>query len=235
MILSSFLDLFFPPVCPLCEKAVVARSFCAACERAFEASRIKGPVCTVCGTPFASASAQAHACGQCIKEPPPFVQAVSAYLYEGAVLSAVSAFKFNARVSLAAGLGALSAEAARFDAAPQLVLPVPLHVARLRRRGFNQSLLLAQEVASTLSLPIDYTLLSRVRETASQTGLKAADRRINVKGAFAVARPDNVKGRRVLLVDDVMTTGSTVRECAAVLKSAGASVSVLTLARAVRL
>jgi len=235
MILNAILDIFFPPVCPLCEKAVVVESFCAACEEAFEASRIKGPVCRVCGCPFAAAGGQAHTCGQCLKEPPPFVQALSACIYEGAVLAAVSVLKFNARVTLAAGLGAVAAAAARFDAPVQLVVPVPLHVARLRQRGFNQSLLLAREVAAALSLPVDYKALRRVRETASQTGLKAADRRINVKGAFAVARPEKLKGKYVLLVDDVMTTGSTVRECAAVLNSAGAAVSVLTLARAVRL
>lgn len=231
MKLNGFIDLLFPPVCPLCEKALAAGRFCLDCENAFASSRITGPACKVCGCLFVSAGAGAHTCGPCLQAPPPYVRAISAYIYEGVVHDAIHAFKFNAKVHLAAGLGALAAAAARFETQPQVVIPVPLHITRLRQRGFNQSLLLSREIGRAHSIPVDYTSLVRVRHTDAQSGLKAVDRRLNVKGAFAIAGPDLLKGKDVLLVDDVLTTGSTVAECAAVLKAAGAAVHVLTLAR----
>lgn len=231
MKLMGFLDLLFPPVCPLCEKAVADEEFCVNCKCALAASRINVPCCKVCGRPFTSTNAGTHTCGECLKIPPPFAQAISAYLYEGMVHDAIHAFKFNAKVHLAAGLGRLTASAARFNIKPQVAIPVPLHLTRLRQRGFNQSLLLCREVGRALSIPVDYESLLRIRHTDAQTGLRALDRRLNIKGAFDVVRPDSVKGKDVLLVDDVLTTGSTAAECAAVLKRAGAVVYCLTLAR----
>lgn len=232
MKLNIFSDLLFPMVCPLCEKAVAFEAgFCPSCEEGFAASRINGPACRVCGQPFASSNAVLHTCGECIKNPPPFIQAISAYIYEGILHDAICAFKFNGRVHLAKRLGALIADAALFDAKAQLIMPVPLHITRLRQRGFNQSLLLSREVGAALSIPIDYDSLHRIRPTDAQSGLNAADRRLNVKGAFIVARPEVVKDKRILLIDDVLTTAATVREAATMLKTAGAVVQVLTLAR----
>ncbi|OGQ50772.1 MAG: hypothetical protein A3J24_01475 [Deltaproteobacteria bacterium RIFCSPLOWO2_02_FULL_53_8] len=231
MRLNGFIDLLFPPVCPLCEEAFSEREFCAACESALALTRIDGPACNVCGCPFISASSGPHTCGTCLKEPPPYLQAVSACRYEGKMRDAIHAFKFNAQVHLAAGLASIAETAARFNIRPQIIMPVPLHISRLRQRGFNQSLLIAAEIAGAHSIPLDYTSITRLRHTAPQSGLKAVDRHLNVKGAFAVTRPDLLKDRHVLLVDDVLTTGSTITECAATLKSAGAAVYVLTLAR----
>lgn len=115
---------------------------------------------------------------------------------------------------------------------PDLVLPVPLHKKRLRERGFNQSVVLARRVARTLGVAIDVSVLTRTRQTCSQVGLGREERRRNVAGAFALGRPDILRGRSVLLVDDVMTTGATVMECSRVLGRAGAVVAVVTLARA---
>ncbi|MBI5562299.1 MAG: ComF family protein [Deltaproteobacteria bacterium] len=233
--LNSFTNLFFPPVCGLCEKAVGRDALCAACADAIGRSRILGPSCGVCGVPFASTASGPHTCGECLLEPPPYVQAISACIYEGAALDAIHSFKYGGNTRLAAGLGALLRDAAVFRDAPGVAVPVPLHVERLRQRGFNQSLLLAREAARALSIKVDYTSLRRVRPTAAQTGLAARDRRRNVAAAFAVRRPDALRGRRVLLVDDVLTTGATVRECSKAMRAAGAEVYVLTLARAVRL
>lgn len=233
--LKAFIDLLFSPVCPLCEKDMAGAVFCKACDAALASSRITGATCIVCGAPFAAKTGQAHTCGECLIEPPPFVRARSAFIYDGAVLDAVHAFKYNGRVQLAAGLGRLAVGAVSPDTAPEVVLPVPLHLKRLRERGFNQSLLIAREVAAALNVAVDYRSLRRTRHTEKQTGFSAAERRKNVIGAFKVARPERVRGKSVLLVDDVFTTGTTVRECAKVLKAAGAEVSVLTLARAVRL
>lgn len=242
--LKAFIDILFPPVCPLCEKGMAGAVFCKDCDAALASSRITGAVCIVCGAPFAAKTGQAHACGECLLEAPPFVRARSAFIYEGAALDAVHAFKYNGRVQLAVGLGRLAASAISLEAAPRpgrecfsrgVVVPVPLHLRRLRERGFNQSLLIAREVAATLGMEVDYRSLRRTRYTEKQTGLTAAERRKNVVGAFEAARPERVCGKSVLLVDDVFTTGTTARECAKVLKAAGAVVSVLTLARAVRL
>lgn len=115
-----------------------------------------------------------------------------------------------------------------------LVVPIPLHRTRLRERGFNQSLLLAKEIGTVWGIPIDYINLQRIRPTEPQINLKGKERIRNVKGAFAVKGEKAFKGKRVLLIDDVYTTGATVSECSKVLKKARAErVDVLTLARVV--
>jgi ComF family protein len=113
------------------------------------------------------------------------------------------------------------------------ILPVPLHRLRLAERGFNQAVDLARPLARVRGVPLLYNALDRVRHTAPQFGLSVPQRRENIRGAFQVPRPHRVKGRRILLVDDIITTGATVAECAKVLKKAGAAqVAVLALARA---
>jgi ComF family protein len=113
-----------------------------------------------------------------------------------------------------------------------LIVPVPLHRHRLKERGFNQSLLLARSIAGNFDMPVDFESLRRIRETGPQVNLGGAERADNVKGAFAAG--DSVKGKKVLLIDDVLTTGSTVRECAKTLLGKGAlEVAVYTAARAV--
>lgn len=147
---------------------------------------------------------------------------------------AILLFKYGGRPSLGRHLGRLMAEAVgglfdpgRFD----LVIPVPLHPGRERERGFNQAALLAKEVGSAWGLRVGHRLLRRVRATEAQSGGRSA-RAANVRGAFHVARPDQVAGCKVLLIDDVFTTGATVSECAKTLLAAGAAeVAVYTLAR----
>ena len=149
---------------------------------------------------------------------------------------ALHAFKFGGRRGLAAPLGDLIAElglGALPGAAPDLLVPVPLHRRRARERGYNQSALLAMRVARAWGLPVAHDALARIAPTRPQTELDAAARRGNVRGAFAARRPEAVAGRHVLLVDDVFTTGATAAECARCLVGAGAeAVGVLTLARA---
>ena len=115
-----------------------------------------------------------------------------------------------------------------------MVVPVPLHKKRLRHRGFNQSLMLARLAAKKLNKKLDYTTLTRERLTRPQTELKGDERRRNVRGAFEIKKSNLFKGKRVLLVDDVYTTGATITECARVIKRAGGETSVLTLARTAR-
>lgn len=232
--LGALLDIFFPPICPLCESDLADGSFCHACASDFESLRIRSPLCTVCGTPFTSGAGADHACAGCITSPPPYKSAASAYYYEGRVLDAVHLLKYSGRVTLADTLGELACRSIATHLRPDLVVPVPLHGSRLRQRGYNQSLLLARKVASAAGAKVDYSNLRRVRMTAPQVGLKAEERRENVRGAFALDEPEAYAGKMVLLVDDVYTTGSTVAECSRVLAKAGAGTFVLTLARAVR-
>jgi ComF family protein len=116
----------------------------------------------------------------------------------------------------------------------EFIVPVPLHYIRLRQRGFNQAALLAKRLGATLKISVDYSCLKRSRWTAPQTGLSRRQRAVNVKGAFELIKPEKVRGKSVLLLDDVLTTGETVNQCSRVLKKGGASeVIVLTVARTV--
>jgi ComF family protein len=160
----------------------------------------------------------------------------AATLYEtgGTMREAILLFKHGRRVSLARHLGRLMAEAADGLFGPRqfdLLIPVPLHTRRERERGFNQAALLAKELARAWPLRVGHGLLQRVRATEAQSGGREA-REANVKGAFVVAHPDQVEGRSLLIIDDVLTTGATVNECAKTLLAAGAAeVAVYTLAR----
>ena len=161
-------------------------------------------------------------------------RAAAVYEAEGTVRQAILLFKYGGRPSLGRHLGRLMVEAADglFDPSQvDLLIPVPLHPCRERERGFNQSALLAKEVGRALRLPVGHRLLSRIRATESQRGARQ-EREENVKGVFRVTKPARVAGRRLLLIDDVFTTGATVNECAKALMAAGAvEVAVYTLAR----
>jgi len=230
---NAILDMILPRVCLLCGREGNADGLCSACNALILEKRIGSPACTVCGSPLPNSAGPDHACGQCITERVPFLCARSALVAEGAVLEAVHRFKYGNEVNLAGTLGALMCRVA-LPQAPHLIVPVPLHVRRLRERGFNQSLLLANVVSKALNAPVDYSNLKRIIDTPHQARLDAEERKRNVRGAFEAARPGAYKGRVVLLVDDVYTTGATIKECAAVLKRGGATVMALTLARAVK-
>jgi ComF family protein len=185
--------------------------------------------------PFESKEGPERLCGECAASARPFESARSAALYDGAILDAVRLLKYHSRFEFVKPLSRLLVEALRGHGieSDAVVMPVPLHEKKLRERCFNQSLLMARGVARAFSLGLDYTTLVRSRPTASQTGLKADERRENVRGAFIVIAPERVKGKTVLLVDDVYTTGSTIAECSKVLKKAGARTRVMTVARSV--
>lgn len=173
-----------------------------------------------------------------------YTAARSSGLYAGALMHLIHAVKYRRRLRLTRPLGLLLfTDFLRYyaDKRITLILPVPLHLSRMRHRGFNQSLLLLGEwhrsnrllESPVTDFRVDPGVLVRNRKTRSQTGLKKEQRRTNIRGAFTVAAPERIAGKNILLVDDVYTTGSTVSECAAVLKKTGAeNIYVLTLARA---
>ena len=242
-VVRAAFDLLFPPLCLVCGQPGAADrpSLCDACWRSIV--RLGPPWCALCGRPFwildaAGARLDGHApadlCGACRRHRPAFTYGRSATLYGGAVREALHAFKFSGKTALAAPLGDLLHDACALGLplAPHLVVPVPLHRGRERERGFNQAALLAGRVARRLGAPVATRVLCRVRSTRAQADLSGVERRTNVRGAFAVRDRAVLAERHVLLVDDVLTTGATVSECARVLIDAGAlTVGALTVAR----
>jgi ComF family protein len=231
------LDLFLPAPCSFC-RAPVADSgiphFCSHCWS--DLSPVPGPVCPSCGRPFGSPESLVrspeHECLACRTSPPHFDQALAAGLFEGPLREAIHLFKYRPVRSLGKPLAVWMAEQVRMTVPLDLAMPVPLHRKRLRQRGFNQALLLAHGFSERFSVPLRYDNLMRLRSTRPQVELTGQERRENVQGAFGLVRPAEVQEKRVLLIDDVFTTGATMNECARVLKEAGAAyVAVLTLAR----
>jgi ComF family protein len=236
-ILTALSDVIFPPLCPNC--GVPAKQgehgFCPACLSKIKA--VTTPLCLCCGIPFASSAGENHLCADCIASKPPFSRARAIGYFEATLLDAIHRFKYGHHMITGELLGGMMAAYQYPGLSPEqfeIVIPVPLHIQRLRERGFNQSLILARSLADRYSMPLDFTVLKRHIRTAAQVELGRKEREKNVRGAFTVKYPDRVAGRRVLLVDDVYTTGSTLRECARVLVGAGAEeVAAITLARVV--
>ncbi|WP_188258892.1 ComF family protein [Azospirillum tabaci] len=236
-VLGGILDTLLPPRCLCCGGAVDRQGgLCAPCWSGL--TFIAPPLCACCGTPFDFALEGEPLCGACIAEPPVFARARAVLAYDDGSRPLVLGFKHGDRIHAAGAYGAWLARAgAELLADADLLAPVPLHRLRLFRRRYNQAALLAQAAGRQAGRPVLPDLLVRRRATPSQGGLDRSGRRRNVKGAFAV-RPGlepRVAGKRIVLVDDVLTTGATLSECARVLLRAGAErVDALTLARVVK-
>ena len=228
--LDPFLTLLYPPRCLVCG-VLGASGLCPACAR--EIVPVGLPQCARCG----HALAPEGPCFNCAGRTPAFARARAMGGYEGVLRTAIHHFKYRDRPQLDAPLGGLLAAFARANGAAlnglrfDALIPVPMHAVRKRLRGYNQSERLARVLSVELALPLATGVLLRTRATRAQVGLTAATRLTNLQGAFAVRRAETVRGKTLLLIDDVATTGSSLHECAAVLKSAGAkAVYALTLA-----
>lgn len=235
--LRSLLDVVLPPLCHVCHSFTPATEelhICPDCRD--QLPFITGPHCSLCGIPFIGVGSD-HPCGACLAERPVYDSAAAPLRYEGAVSELIHGYKYGYRTVLRRPLALLMLERLEgfiTEVAPEVMIPVPLHQTRMRQRGFNQALLLAEPLSRRWGIPLLRGGMVRIRPTEPQVNLAATERKINVRGAFAVADVDAVNGRRVLLVDDVLTTGSTANECARILKEVGASqVRVVTVARAV--
>jgi ComF family protein len=254
-IAAGLFATLFPSDCRLCGTPLTNISRLPVCEDCLGAMRpIEGGLCSVCGerliSPFAFAGEPCSAesgealCGLCRRQDPPYVKATAYGSYDGGLRELIHLLKYNQILPAANVLGRMLREAMEdlqplFAGSKVLVVPVPLYSRKLRQRGFNQSELIARAAlklkpaAGRFQLSAD--LLERCRETKSQIGLSRHQRRENIRGAFVVAKPDEINGREILIVDDVFTTGTTVSECARILRRAGASkVYVATVARTLK-
>lgn len=227
---------FWPPTCVLCARTgqLPAVDLCAACEADLP---VNAPACGVCAQLLAGGSgaesAKSWVCGACLRRPPPFDASHCPFRYAYPLDHLVQGLKYHGAVAQGRVLGELLAhriQASRSATLPQLIVPVPLGRRRFRDRGYNQAIELARYVGKHLEIPIRTDLVVRTRETHEQAALNKPDRSKNIRGAFAAI--GKVPALHVAIVDDVITTGSTVNELAKVLKRAGAvTVEVWAVAR----
>ncbi|MEY4705854.1 MAG: hypothetical protein RL042_2059 [Nitrospirota bacterium] len=210
--------------------------FCTSCWQ--DIRPFQQPACTRCDQPFVSPAATAytpnHRCQHCQERPPAFERAWTLFPYLSPLREAICSFKYRGKQTMAKPLAALMIDVLPREIDVDIIVPVPLHPTRLRTREFNQSLLLADQLGRHLTRPVSATHLVRVTATDPQTTLTRQARLRNLLKAFAVRRPQNLAGKRILLIDDVFTTGTTLHECAKILRKAGSGpVFALTLARTV--
>jgi ComF family protein len=239
---ALILNFLYPPRCAACDAPLgmdAGHRVCTACLARVE--RVAEPFCIVCGGPLEPTASANGPCQRCVRHPPAFRRARTIARYRssaederGTLPALIRRHKYGLDQAVGRALAEyLPAELPLDSADYDLVVPVPLHRRRLWWRGFNQAALLAGEVACRLELPLDVSALARIRATTSQTSADHDERRRNVRAAFAARHGKRLTGRRILLVDDVMTTGATAHECARTLRAAGARVvDVFTLARA---
>ena len=213
-------DYLFPPTCILCgNPGQDSRDICSACYYTLPTNR---SCCYQCGEPFDINQSTLLLCGKCQKQRPAFDATHAPFLYQDVIRHLISNLKFNNNYKNARLLGTLLAEKLRNHAQmPEIIIPVPLHNVRYRQRGFNQSIEIAKTVANELQVRLDLYSCKRLRNTDHQTGLTAAQRRKNLSNAFSVVNPLSINHAAIL--DDVMTTGTTVNELAKTLKRAGVS------------
>ena len=234
-LLQAAVSLLYPSTCTICRKHVRAGEYlCDGCES--KIVRIVPPFCETCSEPFEGSINTAFSCANCAHRTIHFDAAVAAYRGRSVVRDVIHEFKYNRQMHLrhlvARWLRAALDDERLRDRQFDIIVPVPLHPARQRERGFNQASLLAELLAAHTSIPCK-PMLKRIRYTTTQTALDRFERIENLHNAFRLRKKTDVRGLRVLLIDDVLTTGSTLSECARVLKRAGArAVHAATAARA---
>ena len=220
----------YPPRCLICNgTGTNGRDLCDSCEQSLPWIK---KACFRCALQLPDDSSEVLLCGRCLKKAPYFDDSLSMFSFEKEIIGLIHQLKFHDKLAVSRLFGNLLADISvmKLDK-PDCLLPVPLHKRRLKQRGFNQSIEISRELQKAWRIPIETSLVNRMRETQSQTGLDVKQRRRNIKGAFEVSGLINHK--HIAIVDDVVTTGSTVNELARILKRNGVErVSVYSIARA---
>lgn len=221
--LAASIDLLLPPACLLCGQLQPPghgkQPLCLDCMNTI--TPLPAGHCSHCAQPFPD-STSSHLCAACLKRRPVFTKVYTAGLYQGSIKTAIHRLKYRNQLILAQPLGQLLSKTIMSGGngfIPDQIVPVPLHPSRLKARGYNQALEIARPIARQLSTACDTTLLLRIRKTPQQQGLSATERRSNLRNAFTLS--SSFAARKILLVDDVMTTGETVRECCRTLLGGG--------------
>lgn len=237
-LVNAGLALIYPEICQLCcnARATPADSFiCTDCRQ--DVRYIQPPYCSKCGLPFEGAITQSFECSHCRSAQWEFQSARSAVIAQGKVLEVIHRYKYQRALWFEPFLADLLIQRARPELRPahwDWLVPVPLHPTKQREREFNQAERLARRLGEAIGIPLKRRLLARVQPTASQTLLNREERQGNVRRAFVYRPKQRLEGRRIVLIDDVFTTGATTGECARVLRQAGAdAVCVWTVARGV--
>lgn len=235
---SMFEDIsavFFPPSCGFCDEPIHHRTslICDACRDSLGA--VPSPFCDTCGRPFTAAALEgSHVCGGCLSSPPPYRKARFGVAHAGTVRRALIAFKYSGQIHRRPALGSVFIETFdRFFAAGDfdVIVPMPIHPRQLIQRGFNQVILLGATLSRHTRIPMCRTVLRKIKDTPPQVGLPRSQRLKNVKGSFGTTGNERIRDKRVLLIDDVSTTGSTISEASKTLMRSGAhSVEVMVLA-----
>lgn len=228
MIISKLLDYIYPPRCPLCDR-ISPGGICGECRK--KITYIREDYCLKCGKPLTDS--RREYCDDCVKKKHAFTQGRALLSYAGAVKGSLYRLKYGNRREYAAVYGTeLERELGRWIRQNRitLIVPVPLHRARRRKRGYNQAALLARSLGKCAGIPVDERLLCRMKRTSPLKTLSAQERKISLRDAFAVRYPVRT-GERILLVDDIYTTGSTADAAARCLKQAGkCRIYVITVA-----
>ena len=232
---QKILDFLMPPRCTICNKKVNSTgALCGTCWTNLH--HINDPQCNSCGLPFAFDIDKNALCGHCIKNPPPYVWARSALRYDDHSQGLILSLKHSKKLENAAVMARMMQQAGQgFFKDIDLIVPVPLHRKRLFKRRFNQSAYLAHYIAKQTNIALNTNDLERIKPTPPQVGLTYKAREKNVRGAFKVKVKESFKNKNIVLIDDVFTTGATVKACSQCLLKAGASsVGVLTFARTLK-
>lgn len=230
-LLKAINNLIFPPRCIFCDGVLDFRTELNVCQRCMEIVRFPwGTRCSVCfretygifGTDL---------CAECRTEMPYYDKVRSAFMYEGSVRDCVIRLKFHSRTDHAPAMGHFMSQLIGEDSRADMLIPMPISKNRLKERGYNQSEFFTKHISKLTGIPMRTDLLFKIKDTPPQSGLKYSERAENVKGAYKVDKPLEVKGKNIILTDDVTTTRATLNECARMLKKAGAkTVECITFA-----
>lgn len=233
---KKIIELIFPNQCLYCSKLIGQEgAFCNCCWKKLQF--ITDPKCNICSHPFEFQVADNLICAKCLSDKPSYDKAITVFRYNQIIKKVIGDFKYRDTTYLAKKFARIlfnraSSEIDKTD----FIIAVPLHKKRLRKRKFNQAILLTKELSKLSKKEFFYDFLLRIKNTTAQAGLRKKQREKNLRGAFALNEKykEIVKGKKILLIDDVMTTGTTLENCAKVLKKSGAKeVNILVIAKRV--